>query len=171
MSRLDEFLIILDRVEGGYSNDSRDRGGETFRGITQKTYNNFCMKMGIPIKPVSSLSDEEVRYFYHEEIFKNCRFNERLEIHYNYFDSLVNGGSFGHKKITEYMNAKILERPMTELEILETLYDFRLRQFKKIAEIYYKTTSINEYPLKGWINRISKIRAYFNNRKRMANGK
>jgi hypothetical protein len=69
------------------------------------------------------------------------------------------------------MNAKILERPMTESEILETLYDFRLKQFKKIAEIYYKTTSINEYPLKGWINRISKIRAYFNNKKRITNGK
>ncbi len=52
--------------EGGYSNRKSDRGGETFRGITWKTYRAFCFINSIMPKrrELVNLTDEEVLSVY-----------------------------------------------------------------------------------------------------------
>ena len=69
----DEIKVILIN-EGGYSNKKSDRGGETNRGITQTTYNNFQKKYPtiIKSKSVKDLELSEVKEFYKLYI-KDCK--------------------------------------------------------------------------------------------------
>ena len=57
-------------IEAGYSNDKDDMGGKTYRGVTQKTYDNYCRQNGIPAKDVRDLSEKEITEFYYKGFWK-----------------------------------------------------------------------------------------------------
>lgn len=63
------YRTCLDTVlkyEGGYVNNPRDPGGATNKGITQKVYDAWRKKQGLPTQPVKGISQAEV-----ESIYKN----------------------------------------------------------------------------------------------------
>lgn len=56
------FLQCLEhtaRVEGGYSDHPRDRGGRTMKGVTYKTYNAYRDAKGLPRRHVRELEEHE----------------------------------------------------------------------------------------------------------------
>ncbi len=57
MPDFDFVLAEVDRVEGGYSNDPNDRGGETYRGISEMHRNRF-----VTWPP----TEEATKEFYHQ---------------------------------------------------------------------------------------------------------
>ena len=61
--------FILAR-EGGYSNHPDDKGGETNKGITHKTYDAYRKSKGLKTRSVKELTDEEMQDIYYNEYYK-----------------------------------------------------------------------------------------------------
>ena len=60
-----KFYILLNYVladEGGYSNDSDDRGGETNLGITQTALNEYTRTRHLPAKSVKNMTKDFVTF-------------------------------------------------------------------------------------------------------------
>ena len=50
--------------EGAYSNDRRDPGGATYRGVTQRTYNAFRIGKGLRVRDVRLIDEGELEAIY-----------------------------------------------------------------------------------------------------------
>ena len=61
--------IILGR-EGGYSNSKVDRGGETYKGITHTTYDEYRKSKGLSMQSVTKMTDDEMQEIYYENFYK-----------------------------------------------------------------------------------------------------
>lgn len=57
-------LAVTLKFEGGYSNDPRDPGGETNRGITKRVYENWLRLNKKPIRSVKDITEREVHDIY-----------------------------------------------------------------------------------------------------------
>lgn len=55
MASFEKYAPILWNLEGGFVDDPDDRGGATNRGITLKTYEDWCRKHGYPRPTVDRL--------------------------------------------------------------------------------------------------------------------
>ena len=91
------FEVALRHVlnqEGGVSNDPRDGGGLTNRGISSKFYQGLVKKYGYPNKPVTALSSAEIANIYKTWFWKplarHHADNPALAI--QLFDHSVNAG-------------------------------------------------------------------------------
>src|ERR1039457_29420 len=67
MANFDQFLPIVLKFEGGYSNDPTDPGGETRKGITMEVFRRCCPEL-LRIPPTSanlkSLTDAQAGIIY-----------------------------------------------------------------------------------------------------------
>ena len=57
--------FIIRELEGGYSNRSNDRGKETLKGVTQRTYNSYRKLWGKPTQNIKKITDDEVDKIYY----------------------------------------------------------------------------------------------------------
>lgn len=51
--------------EGGLANVPGDRGGLTYKGVTQLTYDAYRSKCNLPKRPVSQMDDDEMQDIYY----------------------------------------------------------------------------------------------------------
>ncbi len=68
--RFNKFLSILMDREGGYSNNKNDRGGETLKGVTHTTYDEYRKSKGLPTQSVTKMTDDEMQEIYYEKFYK-----------------------------------------------------------------------------------------------------
>ena len=143
--RFNKFLsIILDR-EGGYSNDENDKGGETFKGVTHKTYDQYRTSKGLSKQSVTKMTDDEMQEIYYEMFYKASGADKisdkKLALYV--FDTAVN---MGVKKAKEFYEA----------------CDGSRSKFEKLRKNRYKEIIANDKTQKdyedGWENRMSAIR-------------
>lgn len=79
--------------EGGYSNNPRDPGGATMRGVTQRTYDAFRKRRGLPIQAVRNISDADLAQIYREEYWNTIAADTLPPgVDLATFDSAVNSG-------------------------------------------------------------------------------
>ncbi|GBU19676.1 MULTISPECIES: glycoside hydrolase family 108 protein [unclassified Methylobacterium] len=79
--------------EGGYVNDPRDPGGATMKGVTQRTYDGYRKRLGLPSRPVSQITSAEVGEIYRRQYWAAVRGDELpAGIDYVLFDGAVNSG-------------------------------------------------------------------------------
>jgi len=102
------------RVEGGYSNDPSDSGGETKYGITKAVAESFGLT-----KPVKSLTKDDARLIYKSMYWDSLRLNEISEINedlaFELFDTGVNLGIGA--------SAKFLQRCLNVLNNKQEFYN------------------------------------------------
>lgn len=93
VSDFDRSLPKVLAEEGGYVNDPHDRGGETNRGVTQRTYDSWRRARGLRVQSVRYISETEVRSIYRERYWDLIR-ADRLPSGVNFvvFDWAVNSG-------------------------------------------------------------------------------
>lgn len=93
MPGLREALEFLLAEEGGWSNHPADKGGKTFNGVTQATYNAWRKKRGRPAQSVRLATASEIEELYDIEYWRAARC-DRLPwpISYLVFDAAVNSG-------------------------------------------------------------------------------
>jgi lysozyme family protein len=88
-----ECLPYTLREEGGFSNDPRDPGGRTMRGVTQRTYDEYRSRRRRPLQNVENVTDAEIR-----DIYKTGYWNEvgaeelPAGVDLSLFDYAVNSG-------------------------------------------------------------------------------
>ena len=184
MMKMYDFDIIYEKLikfEGGYSNDPKDSGGETYKGITRKNYPNNPIWDAIdahkneynfmPWLETSEALEKEVYNFY----FKMYKENNIDKLHdFNLkeklFSSIVNMGKVKASVILQQSfnilkNSKILDEDgiigtdsIKKINSLKGKAKEDLMMFYK-AELYvfYRTLSINRPKdkrfLKGWARR------------------
>lgn len=56
--------------EGGYSDHPADPGGATNYGVTQRTYDRWRLKHGLPARPVREIEEHEVVSIYRSEYWE-----------------------------------------------------------------------------------------------------
>ena len=137
-------IKYLFKLEGGYSNNKYDKGGETNYGITQKTYSAYLKKQNIQNKTVRTITKEEATKIYYEEYWLLSGANKitDFKLAYLLFDSSVNHGVSCSKRM--YKNSQADFNKFINLR----------------REKYYSIIKNNQTQkifLKGWLNRISYI--------------
>ena len=79
--------------EGGYVNHPADPGGATARGITQATYDAYRKRLGLGVRSVKMLADDELRDIYRKQYWDMVKGDELPSgVDYAVFDFAVNSG-------------------------------------------------------------------------------
>lgn len=79
--------------EGGWSNHPDDPGGATMRGITQRTFNGFLARKGLPSRSVRSITPDEIMEIYKFQYWDALRCDDLPPgLDYAVFDFGVNSG-------------------------------------------------------------------------------
>jgi len=91
-SRFERCLLIILKEEGGNDDDPQDHGGRTSRGITQREYDAWRKRHGLPTRDVWTADDKEVRNIYHDDYWLPHCPTLGAGVDLCYFNICVNGG-------------------------------------------------------------------------------
>lgn len=84
--------------EGGFSDHPLDAGGRTWRGVTQKAYDNFRATIGQAKRQVELADDWEIERLYFDDYWQPCNCDALPErIGQAVFDMAVNSGPWNAK--------------------------------------------------------------------------
>lgn len=85
-------LALLLIHEGGFVDHPKDPGGATNKGVTLKTYREFCGQAKT-VEDLKNISDADLEHIYHAGYWAPCQC-EKLPpgVDYVVFDSAVNSG-------------------------------------------------------------------------------
>lgn len=88
----------VDSFEGGFVNNPLDRGGATYHGVTQRTYDAFRKTVGKPLQSVELMSDLEERVIYHDDYWLPINGDALPEpLSHAVFDMAINSGVYNAK--------------------------------------------------------------------------
>ena len=148
--RFNKFLSIVLNREGGYSNEESDRGGETLKGVTHTTYDEYRKSKGLPTQSVTKMTDDEMQEIYYKMFYKASGADsipdKKLALYV--FDTAVNMGVETAKNMFEASGGDINK--------FESL---RKNRYKRIIENDDKQKANEE----GWNNRMAAIKKAANN--------
>lgn len=125
--------------EGGYVNDPDDPGGETNKGITARTLDAYCRRVGIPTPAVKTIDDGLVAAIYETDYWRPAKCDGlRWPLCLIHFDTAVNIG---------------VSRAAKMLELSKNDASMYLHERRN-----YYTALANQKPamqkfLQGWLNR------------------
>jgi lysozyme family protein len=171
VSRLSTCISIVLGNEGGKVDHKSDRGGRTNFGITQKTYDVFCVMTGRTRRDVFDISEAEVEMIYgaYWKDAKCDRCPEPLDL--MVFDCAINSGAGRAIKILQRalaidedglfgngtLDAMREEIMATSVEHLCELYlQVRKDFFMRIVERDPSQACF----IDGWLNRIEHLREF-----------
>ena len=155
------FEEIIEQVlhhEGGYVNDTHDRGGETNFGITKKFYPNVDIK---------NLTKEQAKKIYHQDYWRPAKCDEvPPKLRHIYFDMCVNFGRKGAVKVLQQAaNSKTRNKidvdggigPAT-LKAIQNLSVDRVRAYRvlRFANIVNKKPEQERFWY-GWYKRATEV--------------
>lgn len=151
-------LVLTD--EGGNSDDKRDHGGRTSRGITQREYDHWCNLKGKSTGDVWNASDEDISRIYREQYWEPYCDNLPTGVDYLYFDISVNAGrTQATRQFQKALGVNvdgmfgvvtkdaISQQATQDVEgLIERISDARRAFYRALAQ----------YPIygKGWLNRV-----------------
>ena len=146
-SEFETAMKYLYSVEGGYSNNKADKGGATNFGITQSTYNSYRKNKGKSVQSVCGITKNEVEeiYFNNYWCLSGANKVKNKAIALILFDSAVNHGVGAAKQM--YVRAG---------DNVENFLNLRLEKYNAIV----KRNPSQKVFLKGWNNRINKLRSF-----------
>lgn len=170
MNRFDYCLNFVLEREGGYSNDSVDRGGATHYGITQTTFDAYRKEAGLLTRSVFSITPDEVKGLYRVKYWTQAKCGllpEPLDLYV--FDSAVNHGPRRAVKLLQRalgVDDDGLIGPKTVEAIHEEIKAGRLpelcRNFLAIRQDFYDQIIDSDPTQKkfanGWANRLEHLR-------------
>lgn len=159
-------LPFVLRWEGGYVNHPADPGGATNRGITQKVYDAWRGKNGLPVRSVRELADEEMSAIYEQNYWHAARCGEvhdKLDL--AVFDTAVN---MGVGRAVRFLQAAV-GCPVdggfgaATLSAVQCCSPARgLKHFCDEREAFYKRLVAAKPEmavfLRGWMNRLNALR-------------
>lgn len=141
--------FILSR-EGGYVNNSIDKGGETNKGITHTTYNSYRKSKGLTQQSVKYITNDELQEIYYKNYYlaSNADKIENPRLALYVFDTAVNMGVSVAKELLNKSNGN-----------LDTYEKLRLEKYQQ----YIKYDKSQQMFFNGWKNRIKHLRDFAEN--------
>lgn len=93
---VDEFSRSLQKVlvhEGGFSDDPKDPGGATMKGVTQRVYDEYRRSLTLEPLPVKNISGTELQAIYRRKYWDEIKGSKLAPgVSYVVFDGAVNSG-------------------------------------------------------------------------------
>ena len=92
-SPFESALPFILRWEGGFVDHPSDPGGRTNKGVTQRAYDGWLTRRGLPPRDVEQITDDEVKAIYETDYWLPPRCNELpSQLDLVQFDTAVNMG-------------------------------------------------------------------------------
>jgi lysozyme family protein len=152
--------------EGGFVDDPDDLGGRTNKGITQRVYDVYRAKKGVPPWDVKNISDDETSDIYFEEYWLAAKCNHiNPELGMALFDTAVNLGDkhalLFMQEATGCHSADGVYGPQTQAAWDSCSVMASATQFCMLREKHYRALANKpgqEKFLKGWLSRLNALR-------------
>lgn len=165
-------LQIILHHEGGYVDHPNDPGGATNKGVTQKTYDAYRIKCGLPTQSVRDIGAEELEEIYFHGYWRPAMCqempNEALAL--LMFDAAVNHGPRQAIKLLQQAagvgdagcdgkwgpvtRAKVFTAAANAGGLVEACLLWRERFYRRLVDLNPKLGVF----LRGWMNRIVSLR-------------
>lgn len=165
----DKAYPLVRKFEGGYANDPDDSGGATNFGVTQKVYDKYRKSWYLPLQPVKSITEDEVRKIY-EGYWRECGSDRIAKTHPRtaiaHFDFAFNAGfnqaaktlqrSIGGLLVDGIIGPKTLNALLgtTDIDLADDYLDRRSEFYKMLT---VKKPTQKKF-LRSWLHRVLKIR-------------
>jgi lysozyme family protein len=162
----EESLPFILRWEGGYVDHPDDPGGRTNKGVTQKTYDQWLARQGLPSRHVKLIEDDEVKRIYESDYWAppRCDLLQR-QLDLVQFDTAVN---MGVSRAVRFLQTALgcaadgdfgprTERAASACDLGATVIvycDEREAFYRRLAE---RKPQLGVF-LKGWLNRLNALR-------------
>lgn len=151
-------LVLID--EGGNSDDKRDHGGRTSRGITQREYDHWCSLKGKPTGDVWDATDADITTIYREQYWNPYCDSLPTGIDYLFFDISVNAGrTQAVRQFQKALGVSVdgMIGVITKNAIQQQANEDTEGLIKRISDArraFYR--ALKQYPIygKGWLNRV-----------------
>jgi len=165
-SRFNQSLAFTLQEEGGFTDNPADPGGATNKGITQRVYDAYRQRLGLYLRSVQLITDDEVNDIYDQEYWMplSCDLLP-APVDLVVFDFAVNAGDTRSEDTLQ----KVLGVQVTGKVDPDTLQavggidpNQLAQQLLDAREAFY-TNLANERPalgefLHGWLNRVQSLR-------------
>lgn len=157
----DQALARVLVYEGGYSNNPKDPGGATMKGITQGTYNSWRARQGLGSASVANIKDSEVAAIYKMDYWDRIHGDKfPAGVDFCVFDAAVNSGVGGATKWAQAVVGITVDGdmgPKTESTILEDDPEDFIRSF-----CAHRLGTLQRLPTwstfgKGWSARVANV--------------
>ena len=170
MSRFTECLDHILQWEGGYANHPHDKGGETAKGITQATYNDYNVDKGRTLESVRDITEAEVKEIYLSRYWNACRCEDlHPPLDFIVFDSAIQHGVSRAARWLQKLGGVMADGKIgneTLFAVNQAILDHRLDalidDYLAMRDAYYAqiiagnpTQKVFE---KGWKSRLNKLR-------------
>ncbi|MCV2359981.1 hypothetical protein LNV08_13465 [Paucibacter sp. TC2R-5] len=160
-------LPFVLRWEGGFVDHPADPGGATNRGVTQKVYDTWRAKNGLPRRSVRDLQDKEMAAIYEQNYWRAAHcgdVQDKLDL--ALFDTAVNMGvgravGFLQGSVGCAVDGGFGPATFTAVQCCDPAR--ALPMFCNARESYYQRLvhakpELNVF-LRGWMNRLNALRA------------
>ena len=169
MDRFDKIFDYLLKVEGGYTNDKHDKGGETTWGITKEEAREFGYKGNM-----QDLTKDFAKNIYLKKYYLGNKLDKVIDdkVTLSICDWAVNSGRNGTKNVQVALNQINGSDLVVDgiignktLEVLNATDPGKfLEVYHNLQRIYYRSKieadSTQERFLTGWLNRIERKEEY-----------
>ena len=173
----ERFLVCLKRLlrdEGGVSNNPKDPGGLTNKGITLRTYVRYYNESMSSVnlseykRKLLNITDEEVQEIYYRNYWVES-FSYRLPVGVDYiiFDLAVNSGPSKAIRILQKAVGAGVDGeygPQTSKKMLEYVNEkgvvSLINEIRQLREKYYRSLSTFGTFGRGWLNRLGRVYKY-----------
>jgi len=167
-SNLDKALKQTLEFEGGYVNNPKDPGGETNKGITRRTYENWLKKNKKPYNRVNmrSIPEKDVKGVYKDEFWAKIKGDQLpYSVAQQLFDFSVNSGTGRAVKVVQRI-VGARQTGIMDSNTVQLISNF----VKKNGEQRLATEILNNRKnflsgiknktfQKGWMSRVEKMRS------------
>lgn len=145
--------------EGGNSDDPRDPGGRTSRGITQREYNAWASNNGkTDVGDVWYAPDNDIREIYMEQYWNPYCPKMPDGFDYLFFDMSVNCGRTGAvRQLQKALGVEVdgMYGQVTHAALLNQANIGLVKRLSDVRRDYYKSLrNFNTYG-RGWLNRVA----------------
>jgi len=162
----EQSIPFILRWEGGFVDHPADPGGRTNQGVTQKVYDRWRARKGLPARDVKLIDKAEVHAIYEADYWMppRCDLLQR-PLDLAQFDTAVNMGVGRAVRLLQRCvgcDADGDFGPQTERAVASCEAGDTLRQYCDAREAYYRNLA-GKRPdlkvfLKGWLNRLNALR-------------
>jgi lysozyme family protein len=159
-------LPFVLRWEGGFVDHPADPGGRTNKGVTQRTYDQWRVRQGLPRRDVRFIEDDEVERIYEAGYWfpPRCDLLAR-QLDLVQFDTAVN---MGPRRAVRMLQAAVgadvdgdfgpeTARRVAASDVGETLRRYCDRRESYYRELVQRRPELGVF-LRGWLNRLNALR-------------
>jgi len=162
--------------EGGFTDNPKDHGGRTNKGIIQREYDKYRQNKSLPLNDVKNISDTEVRDIYLNQYWLPSKCNQMpAKVSTAVFDTSVNCGQSRSIKTLQQAIGAVVDgiignETLTKLKNYDPL-DLS-NKFLDKKEAFYRGIVANNPDqvefLNGWLRRTKYVRDFVNGVKTLA---